>query len=95
MILLSSPLSARRFGHRSAGDVEHLRADSEFAYRIIRGIKCLPEIGFLERIDVDDDDTAMLHMVGVLLQGGSVHGDEDVAFVTGSVDVVSDADLEA
>ena len=56
--------------------------------------------GFLEglvgeRVDIDDDGGAFLGPLEVRLEGGRVHGDEDVALVTGTVNVITHVHLIA
>ena len=48
-----------------------------------------------ERVDIDDDGGAFLGPLEVRLEGGRVHRDEDVAFVAGTVDVITHVHLIA
>ena len=52
--------------------------------------------GFIgEGVDVDDDGGTLLGPFQLRLEGSGVHGDEDVAFVTGAVDMVTHMHLIA
>ena len=84
------------FGQRGHRDPDHPVAVDRSVFERIGFVLRLLEVALVERILVDDQGAALLEPGEVCLEGGRVHGDQHIRFVTGCGDVVvGDVDLEA
>ena len=79
-------------GHRDL--VDGVRAERAVRQGVL-GIARLGQVPILEGVAVDQDDRPLVHQVDVGLQGGRVHGHQDIGRIARGQDVVvGDVDLE-
>ena len=69
--------------------------ESDFIVRCVGGIERFVEVGFLKRIDVDDSHATFLEEFYVLLKRSSVHRNEHIALVAGSVNPTTNVNLKS
>ncbi len=69
-------------GHRH---LQHLGADAQLAERVGSGEFGLVKISLLERVYVDYDHSAILHVAAVLFESGGIHRHQHIALVAGGV----------
>ena len=93
-LVVETAVGERRLGHCRDGDFEYLCRDAEFFERFVGLEHRLAQIGFLKRVDVDDDHAAGFEKFYILLERRGVHGDKHIAAVAGSVHACSDAYLK-
>ena len=93
-LVIQTAVGESSLGHCGDRHLYYLSLDTELGKRIFGLILRLLQIGFFERVDVDDDNTAGLEMLVISLERCRIHGDEHIACIAGSVDTCSDTYLD-
>ena len=93
--VVETAVGESRFGHSRYWHLYNLVADTELLERTVGGIQCFFKVRFLERIDVDNDNTSRFEEFDILLESCGIHRHKHIAGITGGVHASADTHLEA